>query len=62
MRVEQAVFNNEIAISIYITEEERRDENIKNKIEQYSKKFKHVATFVSGAVDVKKVIREVIKS
>lgn len=60
MRTKSVVYNGKDCLMVYITKQERQDEQIMKKINEYKDKY-DIAIFVSGDRDIKEVIADIIK-
>lgn len=60
MRVKALSFEGKEACLIFITSQEKQQDEIKSKIEYYRNKFDYVSIFVSGNNSIEKLLREIM--
>jgi hypothetical protein len=61
MRVKKVNYKNKESIIIYITLQEKLDENINKQIVDFRKTYKDVAVFISGRNSIEKTLSIIIQ-
>lgn len=61
MRVKKVNYNNKESIMIYITLQEKLDEDINKQILEFKKNYKDAAVFVSGKDSIEKALATIIQ-
>jgi hypothetical protein len=61
MRVKKINYKNKESIIIYITLQEKLDENINKQIVNFRKTYKDVAVFISGRNSIEKTLATIIQ-
>ena len=61
MRVQEHKIKNKNVIHIYVSEQEKQDANIQEKINQIKAENNNVALFVSGDEEPEKILKEMVK-
>lgn len=61
MRVKELKYNNKNSLIIYMTEEEKNDEILKKKINDYRKLYSNISIFISGNNKIEDVLIKMVQ-
>lgn len=61
MKIKKVKYNNMESLIIYVTSDEKDNEDINNEITNYRKKYKDVSIFVSGINSIEKLLTKIIQ-
>jgi len=62
MRVKEVEFENEKSLIVYVTEEERKNENVIMQINEYKALYKNISIFISGDAGIESVLGRIINN
>lgn len=60
MRVREVEFENEKSLIVYLTKEERKNENVISLIDEYKRLYRDVSVFVSGNVCIESILEKIL--
>ena len=61
MRIKELKYNNRDSLIIYMTEEDKNNENLKKRINDYKKSFSTISIFISGKNKIEDVLIKMIE-
>lgn len=61
MRIKELKYNNRDSLIIYMTEEERNDEILKIKVNEYKKSYRDISIFISGNNKIEDVLIKMLQ-
>jgi hypothetical protein len=61
MRIKEVKCNNKESIIIYVTRDEKNNEDIKKQIINYRKMYEEVSIFISGNNSIENLLRKIIQ-
>ncbi len=61
MKIKKVKYNNMESLIIYVTSDEKDNEDINNKITNYRKKYNDVSIFVSGINSIENLLTKIIQ-
>lgn len=61
MRTRISKYNNSEILVVYVTAEERQNDDIKNQIAAFKKEYKEVTVFVGGNNSIEKAITKIVQ-
>lgn len=61
MKIQENIIDGSKVIQIYLSEEEKNDVNIQEKIKQMKDENNYIVLFVSGEKDINKTLKEMVE-
>lgn len=61
MRIKELKYNNRDSLIVYMTPDEKNNEAIKKKINEYKKSYDYISIFIGGNKRIEDVLKNIIE-